>query len=116
MSMNWVITRDLINQENTGPAYSHLPDSAPTPCNEVGKTRSCERVVDPDQLKKLANSLPMHFRLLDDDGEVYFYGRCQDLGQFCADEAFSPLDMIGAGYGCTEMQYRKIGETKWETL
>ncbi len=55
------------------------------------------------------------FRLLDDDGEVYFIGLITDE---CLngpeDRAFSPLDELGRGYGCTEMQYRNNGQ--WETL
>lgn len=55
------------------------------------------------------------FRLLDDDGEVYFEGLITDEAlNGSEDWAFEPLDTLGRGYGCTEMQYRKGG--KWETL
>ena len=55
------------------------------------------------------------FRLLDDDGEVYFEGLITDeCLNGCAEWAFSPLDDLGRGYGCTEMQYMHKG--KWETL
>ena len=53
------------------------------------------------------------FRLLDDDGNVYFRGYMLDLFED-ADKAFAPLDDVGAAYGCTEMQYRENGQ--WKTL
>ena len=56
---------------------------------------------------------PWTFRLLDDDGEVYFEGVTTDILEH-AELAFAPLDEIGSGYGCTEMQYLSKG--KWVTL
>ncbi len=55
--------------------------------------------------------LPCRFRLLDDDGEVYYLGRsdAQD-----SEAAFAPLDWAAAHAGCTEIQYSR-GE-HWETL
>lgn len=53
------------------------------------------------------------FRLLDDDGEIYFYGyssSCDD------EEAFEPLDCYGAAYGCTEIQYKDTETGEYETL
>lgn len=64
----------------------------------------------------LAKQLPYEFRLLDDDGEVYFSGKCGDLEQADGDQAFEPLDWSESRYGCTEMQYRKVGEEEWRTL
>lgn len=51
------------------------------------------------------------FRLLDDDGEVYFEGESSDC---TSHRAFAPLDSLGLGYGCTEIQYLTNGH--WETL
>ncbi len=52
------------------------------------------------------------FRLLDDDGNVYFHGKCiTDFGE----EAFAPLDDFGAAYGCTDIQYRNE-KGEWESL
>lgn len=53
------------------------------------------------------------FRLLDDDGNVYFKGWTTDLNEE-ADKAFAPLDEVGDGYGCTSLEYRENGE--WEVL
>jgi hypothetical protein len=59
---------------------------------------------------------PMAFRLLDDDGEVYFTGILERHAFESASEdlAFEPLDAFGAAYGCTELQYKDNGH--WKTL
>ena len=50
------------------------------------------------------------FRLRDDDGNVYGYGRI--TGEY---QGFEPLDQYGEGnWGCTEIQYIRNGE--WTTL
>jgi hypothetical protein len=47
------------------------------------------------------------FRLLDDDGKVYFEGNSDDCD---SQRAFAPLDDFGRGYaGCTEIQYFNNG-------
>lgn len=64
---------------------------------------------------KFKQSKHVKFRLLDDDGEVYFWGFMDvDSLHGTEDQAFAPLDSIGRGYGCTELQYREGGE--WKTL
>ena len=55
--------------------------------------------------------LPHRFRLLDDDGEVYYLGRSDDQD---SEVAFAPLDWATGYAGCTEIQYRRDGH--WETL
>ena len=50
------------------------------------------------------------FRLLDDDGLVYFHGR-QDPKNF---DEFGPLDNYGAAYGCATLQYKN--DRQWVTL
>lgn len=50
------------------------------------------------------------FRLLDDDGEVYAYGKST------TDDSFAPLDKYGDWYGCTEIQYKNKTTGKYETL
>lgn len=50
------------------------------------------------------------FRLLDDDGLVYYYG-------FSSAESFAPLDDFGMPEaGCTEIQYHNPKTMEWETL
>ena len=58
------------------------------------------------------------FRLLDDDGEIYFIGQ-MDSDQYndYDDEGkgpFVPLDYFMYSYGCTEIQFKVFD--KWETL
>lgn len=50
------------------------------------------------------------FRLLDDDGEIYAYGKSTD------DSSFAPLDRYMYDYGCTEIQYRNPATGRYETL
>ena len=57
------------------------------------------------------DELPYRFRLLDDDGEVYYVGRSDDQD---SEAAFAPLDWATGYAGCTETQYRRDGH--WETL
>lgn len=47
--------------------------------------------------------LKHRFRLLDDDGEIYYEGVSDDCN---SERAFAPLDDFGKGYaGCTEIHY-----------
>jgi len=64
---------------------------------------------------KFKQSKHVKFRLLSDDGDIDFYGlmREKDLNG-SENRAFAPLDDLGYGYGCTELQYREAGE--WKTL
>jgi hypothetical protein len=55
--------------------------------------------------------LPHRFRLLDDDGEVYYLGRSDDQD---SEAAFAPLDWATGYAGCTGIQYWRDG--RWETL
>lgn len=50
------------------------------------------------------------FRLLDDDGYVYAYGKSTN------DSSFAPLDRYEPDYGCTEIQYRNPATGRYETL
>ena len=53
------------------------------------------------------------FRLLDDDGGVYFYG----YSSSCDDEAaFEPLDYYGEAYGCTMIEYKNPETGEYEQL
>lgn len=54
-------------------------------------------------------------RLLDDDGEVYYEGRCDSCDD---DNAFGPLDNFGGpNAGCTTIQYWQSGKGGgWKTL
>ena len=82
----WLITVDVINRE-------HPEDMRKMP-------------IESDTSVK---DTPYKFRLLDDDGEVYYYGVSSNSS------SFAPLDDFGMpNDGCTEIQYKKNGV--WETL
>ena len=64
---------------------------------------------------ELANNgnipIPVYdFRLLDDDGVIYAYGKSTD------NSSFAPLDRYEPLYGCTEIQYRNPVTKEYETL
>lgn len=60
--------------------------------------------------KELGEVPPLYdFRLLDDDGLVYAYGKATS----CDDEdAFTPLDDYESAYGCVWIQYKVNGVYK----
>lgn len=93
--IGWIITRDFIAEPDEEDAEgTYGPDSFRG---------------DPETLKRSGR----RFRLLDDDGEVYYEGRWNGLEGDEAD-AFGPLhDFGGPNAGCTEMQYWDKG---WRTL
>ena len=101
--MDWVITRDASQERHYTGRYK-------------GRFHNYRASPHIPSLTNMAKAMPYEFRLLDDDGEVYFAGKCGDLEQADADQAFEPLDWAEPRYGCTEMQYRKRGEAKWRTL
>lgn len=55
--------------------------------------------------------LPHQFRMKDDDGEIYYYGRSS------SDSSFAPLDDFGMpNAGCTTIEYYNQKTKKWEIL
>ncbi len=103
MLMDWIITHDPDQEVRGTGRYK-------------GRFHNCLRAPLLQSAQSEANAMPYEFRLLDDDGEVYFTGKCSDLNEVDADQAFEPLDWAEPRYGCTEMQYRKVGDQEWETL
>ena len=80
---------------------------------DTGKDEYTNRLPDmKDRLKSKYGSVPeLHdFRLLDDDGEIYAYGKSTN------DSSFAPLDRYMYDYGCTEIQYKNKNTGKYETL
>ena len=85
--MAWLITKDFID------------------FGEMNGERWSYKDLTDEQIEKIC----VHkFRLLDDDGEVYFEGLSSDSSSFAA------LDMFGSGYGCTDIQYYEDG--RWRSL
>lgn len=68
-----------------------------------------------EKLQKLYGEIPplYDFRLLDDDGVIYAYGKCTDNS---SESAFAPLDRYMNVYGCTEIQYKNPQTGVYETL
>jgi hypothetical protein len=81
-TMAWKITRDLLEGKDVH--ISNMHDNIP---------------------------MPFKFRLLDDDGIVYFEGYSNDNESLMA---FDPLDWALADSGCTSIEYLNNGT--WETL
>ena len=111
--MRWIILQDLIN-------------TSPGDTNRVGYGRKSKefqkRVAEAPESERQALYdaygliMPFEFRLLDDDGEIYYVGACGDLEKADGDNAFAPLDWAAGDVGCTTMEYRKHGETEWKIL
>lgn len=107
--MQWIILKDIINA--TGGEVRE-PFTKPGQ-GVVGKSNV--KSVTPETF--CLNRPGVHeFRLLDDDKNPYFEGVCVGLDDADGDQAFAPLDVIGEGYGCTEMQYRAPGAQEWVQL
>ena len=69
-----------------------------------------EGLATPETVK----SKGQQFRLLDDDGILYYSGVCLHGGS--EDAVFAPLDWGMANAGCTEIQYLSLSGNKWETF
>jgi hypothetical protein len=94
--MRWVITQDL--------------ETPPDEKNVVGRGSRAAGTTPKARLElaeKWPDLVPFEFRLLDDDGNVYYVGRASDID-------FNPLDWAKEFAGCTEIQF-KDGDV-WKTL
>lgn len=60
----------------------------------------------------LVGTLPYEFRLRDDDGLIYYYGRSNDRE---SESAFTPLDWSMGYAGCTSIEYKQ-DSGEWEQL
>ena len=90
--------------------------------NDVG-TIGPHNILPSIQNQLIATTNGMKFRMLDDDGELYYEGRLIFHPKYDApDMQFEPLDDFGMpNAGCTEIQYKsdpEINHTgqEWETL
>lgn len=112
--MEWVITQDLIATDSSTnrAGYAYLLKSVREKLNAENETLSARTAAK----LAYAETLPFRFRLLDDDGNVYYVGKCGDLDNASCEAAFGPLDWAMNDSGCTEMQYRKNTNEEWKTL
>ena len=89
----WMITRDDRELDASEPSAA-------------GRVCSCDWEECPAHRRDIPTFFT--FRLLDDDGNVYYHGRNSAID-------LRPLDEYGTGNdGCTAIQYRVKGH--WETL
>uniref|UniRef100_UPI004048A401 hypothetical protein n=1 Tax=Roseivirga sp. TaxID=1964215 RepID=UPI004048A401 len=52
-----------------------------------------------NQKEELSSKFKFKFRLLDGDRNIYFKGLAT------RNDSFDPLDLLGAEFGCTDLQY-----------
>ena len=79
----WEITKDCVADADAKPG---------TNCNAIGM-QGPRGFID-------GVEMPYKFRMLDDDGEVYYYG-------ICSEESFAPLDDFGTpNAGCARIEYK----------
>lgn len=107
--MKWIITKDLINAADMGKSSLTAPG-----LGEVGRYDLLSSAKTVQQFNAYANELPLEFRLLDADDEVYFEGRCSAMD--LSADPFAPLDSVGEAYGCVTLEYRQLGASEWVAL
>lgn len=89
--MAWIIDKDHIADEGAKPG---------TNANAVG-------LMGPRRYKGNGTELTKRFRMLDDDGELYYEGRCDSDDD---ENALGPLDDFGTpNAGATTIQYWVTG-------
>ena len=100
----WVITQDLDN-----PYDEDTVLGLPTRVGVAGPARATAEDI------RRALTEGAFFRLLDDDGNPYYIGRCWSIDGPGSQDMFGPLDDYGrADVGATEIQYRVNGD--WQAL
>jgi hypothetical protein len=105
MAYTWVITQDLDNPYDEDPDQLGLP-------SRVGMSGP-STATETDILHALNTGA--FFRLLEDDGNAYYVGRCWSSDRPDGREMFGPLDDYGrADVGATDIQYRQDG--RWTSL
>lgn len=77
----------------------------------AGATETAEETKT--RFERLKAKCNKRFRVLDDDGEIYFWGYATTNDD---ERAFQPLDEVGVSYGCTMIEYYNSETKKWEEL
>lgn len=110
----FIITRDLIADEEDRAAH---PDGQ---SNLYAKGLIGPRDASDQDIARLRAGEGIKFRLLDDDGEVYYYGR--RLEESDADATYggepelAPLDCFGTPNAGCAIQEEKDEEGKWRAI
>lgn len=100
----WRITKD------------HLAEAEPTVFKSTVGRSNTRDISKFDSLRK-SRGIVKAFRLLDDDGELYYTGEMamtDGSDPLMSDNIMDPLDRFGEGSGCTEIKVRK--GSAWETV
>ena len=98
-SYGWIITKDNVTNGIEG---------LKTRVGMLGPRDLSEEMSD-----RLKNGEGAKFRMKDDDGNIYYYGRL--VGDEDSEDGFGPLDDLGRpDAGATSIEYYKNG--KWEVL
>ncbi len=96
--MAWIIDVDHIAD----------PDK-PQPSNQNAKG-----MMGPRDYKGDGSELKYRFRMYDDDGNLYYTGRCSSWDD---DDALGPLDNFGApNAGAVRIDYQNPTTKQWEVL
>lgn len=79
-----------------------------------GVCNDCDNAT-PEQIEQIKkDGFTDHFKMYDDDGELYYSGYSKPLNDV---DGFEPLDDFGMpNAGCTEIKYRNATSGKYETL
>lgn len=114
--MEWIIAKDHINKgaQEVSRVGVGSWKKATRESWSPGSTKRSDFTLE--QRAAFAQSLPYEFQLYDDDGELYYEGKCGDITDAPEHLAFAPLDYGMADAGCTTLKYRKAGVGKWEVL
>lgn len=118
--MLWIITEDHINERVCRaldePVVLMVGKTVTHSATRQTNWRNSDEARRAELRAAWAEECTDEFRLLDDDGEVYYVGVCMNLDGQHQESAFEPLDWSRRRDGCTTMQYRKKGESEWKVL
>lgn len=110
--MQWLIVTELKPAGHRLPrvGYGRIP----------GKERIAFSMLPEEELaaaiERYTQDWPYEFRLLDDQSQVHYIGRCHDLFDARTMHPCAPLYWARFDAGCTVMQYRKLGRRTWSTF
>lgn len=100
--MAWIITRDVLAEQNDNKFGNETGIYGPRDCSEV-------------TYNKLQRGDGHMFLMFDDDDELYYEGLL--LGDPTSHQGFSPLDDFGTpNAGCTYIKYYNAETKEWEVL
>lgn len=108
--MTWQITRDHIAEPEGPSRVHHTENHSRIPLQMAAIGFQSESLPAADDLGRELRMV--NFRLLDDDGEVYYEGRCHDDADCLNQEA--ALDWGATDAGCTMIEVHRDGLWKQE--